>query len=88
MIKYPGRGRRYRCRAPAAYCEEGEMRALRSRRHDEDLERYQARTVDRLRGLASADLDESATEPDLIRARIERLKAELEPEALRPRATA
>jgi len=64
------------------------MRALWSRKHDEDHERYQARTVDRLRGLASADLGESATEPDLIRARIERLKAELEPEALRPRATA
>ncbi len=64
------------------------MRALWSRKHDEDYERYRARTVDRLRGLASTDLDDDATEPDQIRARIERLKAELEPEALRFQATA
>jgi len=81
-------GRRYRDRAPAGYCEEWEMRALWSRKHDEDYERYRARTVDRLRGLASTDLDDDATEPDQIRARIEHLKAELEPEALRFQATA
>lgn len=63
------------------------MRALWPRKHNEDHERYQARTVDRLRGLASAELDGNATETDQIRARIERLKAELEPEALRFQAT-
>jgi hypothetical protein len=54
------------------------MRAFWARRNDENNERYRARTVDRLRGLASTDVAGRSAEPGEIRARVERLKAETE----------
>jgi len=73
--------------APTRNNEEWGM-ALWSRKSDEDYERYRKRTADRLRGLASTDLDGRDAEPDQIRARIERLKAQLEPDARHSRGTA
>ena len=56
------------------------MRALWSRKNDEDVERYRARTVDRLRGLTSSDVDDRSPAPSEFRARVERLMAETQPE--------
>lgn len=65
------------------------MRAIWSSKNDEDAERYRARTVDRLRGLASSDIVEGGSvPPEGIQARIERLKAELEPDPLGTRGEA
>lgn len=65
------------------------MRAIWSPKADEDAERYRARTVERLRGLASSDIvDGGSVLPEGIQARIERLKAELEPDSLGTRGAA
>ena len=64
------------------------MRAFWSRKKDEDHERYRARTVDRLRGLASTEVDGRSSEPAEIRARVERLKAESQPDPAQHRGTA
>ena len=56
------------------------MRAYWSRKNDENDERYRARTVDRLRGLASTEVVGRSSESSEIRARVERLKAETQPE--------
>jgi hypothetical protein len=65
------------------------MRALWSRKNDENDERYSARTVDRLRGLASTDVrGRSSATPNDIRARVERLKAETEADTARNSDTA
>lgn len=61
-------------------CEERRMRALWSRKIDENAERYRARTSDRLRGLASTEIVGRPAEPSGVRARVERLKAETEPD--------
>ena len=74
--------------APGGHCEEWGMRAFWSRRNDEHDERYRARTVDRLRGRASTDVDGRSTEPTQIRARVERLKAETKPDSARHRGSA
>lgn len=64
------------------------MRVFWPRRNDEDAERYRARTVDRLRGLATADVAEggSALTED-IRARIERLKSDMAVDATQHEST-
>ena len=54
------------------------MRVFWARKNHENDERYRARTVDRLRGLASNDVAGRSAEPDEIRARLERLKTETE----------
>ena len=64
------------------------MRVFWSRRNDEDAERYRARTVDRLRGLATADVVEGGSAlPEDIRARIERLKSDREVDATQHEGT-
>lgn len=64
------------------------MRAFWSRKNDENDERYRARTVDRIRGLASTDIDGRSSEPGEIRARVERLKAESQPDSAQHHETA
>lgn len=64
------------------------MRAFWSRKNDENDERYRARTVDRLRGLASTDVGGRTSEPAQMRARVERLKAETKPDAATHRGSA
>jgi hypothetical protein len=57
------------------------MRTFWSKKNDEDAARYQERTVGRLRSLAKTDVKEDSSQIDQIRARIERMKAELASEA-------
>ena len=64
------------------------MRAFWSRKKEENDERYRARTVDRLRGLGSNEVAGRSTEPTAIRARVERLKAESQPDPAQHRGTA
>jgi hypothetical protein len=61
------------------------MRAFWSRKNDEDEERYRQRTVGRIRGLATPNPGGDPTEPDQIRARIERITREIDraPDAAR-----
>lgn len=54
------------------------MRAFWSRKNDEDEERYRQRTVGRIRGLATPNPGGDATEPDQIRARIDRMMHDVE----------
>lgn len=58
------------------------MRTFWSRKNDENAERYRERTVGRLRGLTSIEVKEDSSRADQIRARIERMNAEIsnEPE--------
>jgi hypothetical protein len=64
------------------------MRAFWSRRNDEEAERYRARTVDRLRGLASTeDVDDGSVLPEDLRARIDRLTADTELDATQQQGT-
>lgn len=74
--------------APTGHCEEWGMRAFWSRKNQEHDERYRARTVDRLRGLASNDVDGRSSEPAEIRARVERLKAKTQPDTASQQGTA
>ena len=64
------------------------MRAYRWRKNDVNDERYRARTVDRLRGLASTEVVGRSSESSEIRARVERLKAETQPEPAQHRGMA
>ena len=64
------------------------MRAFWSAKKEENNERYRARTVDRLRGLGSNEVDGRSSEPAEIRARVERLKAEIQPDPAQHRGTA
>ncbi|MGB9357106.1 MAG: hypothetical protein WCC01_00980 [Acidimicrobiia bacterium] len=57
------------------------MRAFWSKKHDEDAARYQERTVGRLRGLTSKEVEEDSSQADQIRARIERMAAEISAES-------
>ena len=60
--------------------EERGMRAFWSKKNDEDAARYQERTVGRLRGLTSTEVKEDSSQADQIRARIERITAEMSSE--------
>ena len=53
------------------------MRTLWSKKNDEDAERYRERTVGRLRGLTKVEVKEGSSQADQIRARIERMSAEV-----------
>lgn len=53
------------------------MRAFWSRKNDEDAARYEERTVGRLRGLSKVELKEGSSQAEQIRARIERMAAEV-----------
>ena len=57
------------------------MRAFWSKKNDEDAERYQERTVGRLRGLTKVELKEDSSQADQIRARIERMTTEISRES-------
>lgn len=57
------------------------MRAFWSKKNDEDAARYQERTVGRLRGLTSKEVKEGSSHADEIRARIERITAEIAAES-------
>lgn len=57
------------------------MRAFWSKKNDEDAARYQERTVGRLRGLTSKEVKEGSSQADEIRARIERITAEITAES-------
>ena len=74
--------------APTGHYEEWGMRAFRSRKNLENDERYRARTVDRLRGLASTEVAGRSSEPAEIRARVERLMVESQPDPAQHRGTA
>jgi hypothetical protein len=56
------------------------MRALWSKKNDEDAARYQERTIGRLRGLTKVEVKEDSSQADQIRARIERMTAEISSE--------
>ena len=64
------------------------MRAFWPRRNDENDERYRARTVGRLRGLASTEVVGRPSDSAGIRTRVERLKAESQPGPVQHRGTA
>ncbi len=57
------------------------MRAFWSKKNDEDAARYQERTVGRLRGLTATEVKEESSQADQIRARIERMTAEISAES-------
>jgi len=57
------------------------MRAFWSKKNDEDAARYQERTVGRLRGLTATEVKEESSKADQIRARIERMTAEISAES-------
>lgn len=62
---------------PVGNCKEWGMRAFWSRKNDEDAARYEERTVGRLRGLSKVELKEGSSQAEQIRARIERMAAEV-----------
>jgi len=53
------------------------MRTHWSKKNDRDAERYCERTVGRLRGLTSTEAKEEYSQADQIRARVERIMAEV-----------
>lgn len=66
---------------PVGNCKEWGMRAFWSKKNDEDAARYQERTVGRLRGLTATEVKEESSQADQIRARIERMTAEISAES-------
>lgn len=66
---------------PIGNCKEWGMRAFWSKKNDEDAARYQERTVGRLRGLTATEVKEESSQADQIRARIERMTAEISAES-------
>ena len=56
------------------------MRVFRSKKNNEDAARYQKRTVGRLRRLTSTEFKEESSQADMIRARVERITAEISSE--------
>jgi len=57
------------------------MRAFWSKKNDEDAARYQERTVGRLRGLTTMEVKKESSQVDQIRARIQRITAEIAAES-------
>ena len=53
------------------------MRAFWSKKNDEAAARYQERTGGTLRGLTTVEVKEDSSQADQIRARIERMSAEI-----------
>ena len=57
------------------------MRALWAKKNNEDAARYQERTVGRLRGLTTMEVKKESSQVDQIRARIQRITAEIAAES-------
>lgn len=66
---------------PIGNCKEWGMRAFWSKKNDEDAARYQERTVGRLRGLTTMEVKKESSQVDQIRARIQRITAEIAAES-------